>query len=130
MPILFLMSGGRPKTEPYVIGEEPLVVGRGTGVDLRVPDDALSRRHFLVLREGQGYVVEDLNSSNGTWVGGRRVLAARLRNNDCILAGHTRFVFRECHPVATRGRPRTAGPHGTVVLTTPAESKHGPAPVA
>ena len=58
-------------------------------------DDGLSRRHFMVLREGADYLIKDLSSRNGTWVHGHRAVTARLSHNDCILAGHTLFRFCE-----------------------------------
>jgi len=65
-------------------------------------------------------MIEDLNSRNSTWVGGRRILAAKLRHNDCILAGHTLLLFTERHATVTCSR-RTIGPHGTAVLPPVAE---------
>jgi pSer/pThr/pTyr-binding forkhead associated (FHA) protein len=99
----------------YEVGDQPLVVGRGEAADVTIEDDALSRQHFLVLRQDDSYMIEDLNSRNGTWVGGRRILAAKLRHNDIILAGHTVFRFME-RTVATSCSRRRTGPHGTVVL--------------
>ena len=56
----------------------------------------LSRRHFVILWEEENYVLKDLESENGTWVGGRRARAAsKLRHNECIVAGRTLFLFRE-----------------------------------
>jgi pSer/pThr/pTyr-binding forkhead associated (FHA) protein len=61
-----------------------------------IEDAALSRRHFVVEREGEGYLLKDLNSQNGTWVDGRRAQSAtKLRHHDCILAGRTIFLFSE-----------------------------------
>jgi pSer/pThr/pTyr-binding forkhead associated (FHA) protein len=60
-------------------------------------------------------MIEDLNSRNGTWAGGRRILAAKLRHNDSIRAGHTLFRFMD-RTVASSGSRRMTGPQGTVVL--------------
>lgn len=49
-----------------------VVLGRGGGADLQVPDDAVSRRHARIWWDGAGYSIEDLGSS-GTWVNGWRV---------------------------------------------------------
>src|SRR5262249_32152650 len=58
-------------------------------------DESLSRRHFLILRQGQSYFLQDLDSQNGTWVDGQRARTVKLRHYDCIAAGRTLFLFSE-----------------------------------
>ena len=81
--------------DQWELGAEPLAVGRDASADVIVEDVALSRRHFLIVCEGGGYALKDLDSQNGTWVDGR--LAKKeptpLRHHDCILAGRTLFLF-------------------------------------
>ena len=101
MATLCLLGEGGAMAGQWEIGDGPLTVGRGTAVDVKVEDDGLSRRHFIILREGTEYLVKDASSRNGTWVHGHRALAARLRHNDCILAGNTLFRFCEERAVAT-----------------------------
>jgi pSer/pThr/pTyr-binding forkhead associated (FHA) protein len=81
--------------EFWTLGEKPAVVGRGEFADIYVEDGALSRSHFLVVREGQGFFVVDLDSQNGTWLGRERVSGRRLRSGDVIQAGQSRFCFSE-----------------------------------
>jgi hypothetical protein len=68
------------------------------------------------LREGAEYVIKDLSSRNGTWVHGHRALTARLRHNDCILAGHTLFRFCEERAGVSPALQPVSGPHGTKIL--------------
>jgi pSer/pThr/pTyr-binding forkhead associated (FHA) protein len=84
----------------WELGRQPLVVGRGDGADAHIEDASASRRHSIIFREGEGYIIEDLGSQNGTWVDGRRVLAARLSHNSRILVGRTQLVILECQPSA------------------------------
>lgn len=100
----------------WEIGERPLSFGRGITVDVRLDDEGLSRRHFVVLREGEDYVIKDLGSRNGTWVDGERAACARLEEDDRILAGRTQFRFSKQGPPAANGFPSGSGPHGTVIL--------------
>jgi pSer/pThr/pTyr-binding forkhead associated (FHA) protein len=86
----------------WEISDQPVTVGRGASVDVKVEDDGLSRRHFMVLREGADYLIKDLSSRNGTWVHGHRAVTARLSHNDCILAGHTLFRFCEERAAVSR----------------------------
>ncbi len=46
-----------------------LVLGRGAGAHVRIPEDTVSREHARIRWDGSGYVIEDLGSS-GTWVNG------------------------------------------------------------
>ena len=71
------------------------VVGRQDDCDLCLIDTMVSRSHCLILREGKGFVVKDLQSRNGTWVNGRRVKnRRRIRVGDIIQVGPFRLVFR------------------------------------
>jgi diguanylate cyclase (GGDEF)-like protein len=66
----------------------PLVIGSAAGVDLRVDDAEVSRRHAHVLRALDGtFFIEDLGSTNGTFVGGRRVERAPLASGDLVQIG-------------------------------------------
>jgi pSer/pThr/pTyr-binding forkhead associated (FHA) protein len=51
----------------------PVVVGRGHASDFVIGDSTVSRRHAAIHREGYAWFVEDLGSTNGTRVNGRRV---------------------------------------------------------
>jgi pSer/pThr/pTyr-binding forkhead associated (FHA) protein len=89
----------------WELGENPLAVGRGETVDVKVPDVTLSRQHFIILREGDGYVLQDMESQNGTYVAGKRATAkVPLRHHDCIAAGRTLFLFRERAPGRAQAR--------------------------
>ena len=81
----------------WAIGDQPVAFGRDDTADVIIPDDTLSRQHFMVWREGDGFLIKDLNSQNGTWVAGLRVQQTQLCHNVCIAAGHTLFMFSE-HP--------------------------------
>jgi two-component system, cell cycle response regulator len=56
-----------------VVDRGELVVGRGEGSDLVLNDQGLSRRHCRILRQGDTTFIEDLDSSNGTFVDGQLV---------------------------------------------------------
>jgi pSer/pThr/pTyr-binding forkhead associated (FHA) protein len=123
MAKLYQIGNDGSKAELMDIDHEPVVVGRSAQAKVSVKDEGVSRRHFLILREGEDYVIKDLSSRNGTWVDGRRVFAGKLRHNDCILAGRTRFLFLD-QPASspTHGKVQT-GPHGTVVISAAAQSE-------
>jgi pSer/pThr/pTyr-binding forkhead associated (FHA) protein len=116
MATLCLLENDGATAKQWEIGELPVTIGRSASVDVKVDDEGLSRRHFMIAREGEEYLVRDLSSRNGTWVHGHRTSAARLHHNDCILAGNTLFRFCENHAAASEAAPLLSGPHGTQVL--------------
>ena len=75
-----------------VIGEEPLVIGRSREADIRVEDDAVSRRHAQVERTEKGILIVDLGSHNGVLVNGKKVKKKILKPGDTVQIGYV--VFR------------------------------------
>ena len=93
MAKLCLLDNDGATAKQWEIGDVPVTIGRGASVDVKVDDEGLSRRHFMIVREGEEYLVRDLSSRNGTWVHGHRAAVARLRHNDRILAGTHALPF-------------------------------------
>ena len=90
-------------TEGAALGKElpldgELLIGRSAGEDGRLSDDPeLSRRHALVSRDHDGHVlIEDLGSSNGTFVNGERVSGRQpLFPGDTVKIGQTTLVLTD-----------------------------------
>ncbi len=68
-----------------------LLVGRGLGVDISLPDPTISRRHAQIDRSESGMTVRDLGSRNGTFVNGQRVEAGTLVPGDVVMFGQVSF---------------------------------------
>jgi pSer/pThr/pTyr-binding forkhead associated (FHA) protein len=82
----------------------PATIGRGTGADIMIPDEAVSRAHASVRVDGQTVVLEDLESSNGTMVNGEPITSAcRLAPGDIVTIGGTDLEVR----VETAANPLT-----------------------
>ena len=77
-----------------------LTLGTDPANDLVLPaDPTLSRLHAALERYGAGWCVRDLDSRNGTFVNGRRILGERpLRPGDELRLGATRLVYRGDQP--------------------------------
>jgi hypothetical protein len=71
--------------------DEPLLIGRSDGCDLRLDDTTVSRRHARMFFRDGAWVVQDLGSKNGTWLNGRQVIRARVRPGDMIGFAERRF---------------------------------------
>src|SRR5450755_1457684 len=79
-------------SEKYQGGEVPLnrkelVVGRSSDLDLVLIEDMVSRRHARFLVDGTAVTLQDLGSTNGTFVNGEKVKQSRLSPGDRILIG-------------------------------------------
>jgi diguanylate cyclase (GGDEF)-like protein len=71
--VLVILSGPRPGSM-IVIGEgQDFVVGRTTEASVAIDDDSLSRRHARFFRLAGKYAIEDLKSTNGTFVDGKKL---------------------------------------------------------
>ena len=76
-----------------------MTVGRSARNDLCIDDPFASRVHAEIRREGDHYVLQDLNSANGTLFNGRRLVEpVRLVTNDLVQIGETSFVFEDSRP--------------------------------
>lgn len=76
----------------YVLPGGETIVGRGPDVDIFLGDVTVSRHHARFVVDAEGLRVEDLGSTNGTYVNGRRVEAARLHPSDELLIGKFHLV--------------------------------------
>lgn len=77
-----------------------LLIGRSEHNDISINNDFISRHHALLVRHGQSTFLMDLNSTNGTYVNGKRVSNHVLVNNDIVSVGAHRIKF--CDPVARK----------------------------
>ncbi|MGQ0742928.1 MAG: FhaA domain-containing protein [Acidimicrobiales bacterium] len=86
--VLVLPDGRRVSVGEAVVG-----LGRRFDCDVVLADPNVSRRHAEVRRQGNGFVLEDLSSTNGTRLNGALVTSARLNDGDEIAVGATRIRF-------------------------------------
>lgn len=93
--VLLLLDGGKRKgRRQWEVGEE-LVIGRASECPVRLDDEFVSNLHAKIYRLQDRYYVEDLGSTNGTYVNGRRInYPIELRGGDRIKVGRTLMEFR------------------------------------
>ena len=72
MATLCLLADDGATVERWELSAHPLAVGRHESADVIIKDETLSRRHFIISREGGTCLLQDLGSQNGTWVAGQR----------------------------------------------------------
>jgi two-component system response regulator AtoC len=100
-PSLLLYHRDGVKVVPLRPGAS-VVVGRTYPADAVVDDRSLSRQHARFSADEGGVTIEDLESTNGTWVNGERVAKARVSHGDVIRIGD---VAASLHVVPARGAP-------------------------
>ena len=89
----------------------PLVIGRDTAADVVLDDGQISRRHARVSPSNGGVVVEDLESTNGTFVNHNEVHApVELRPGDELLVGVTVLQLRSPEQVRVQASAVRAVP--------------------
>lgn len=93
MAILKIKSGVA-KGAVFALQKGANRIGRGEGNDYRIPDSSISAVHCEVVLDGSGKMfVRDLNSSNGTFIEGRRVELGVLVGGECLRLGDVEMVY-------------------------------------
>ena len=92
---LIVRRDGAPDVN-YQIRDSETLIGRTPRSDLQVPDETVSREHAVILWEEGVFTIEDLQSTNGIRLNGKRVRSAELHHGDEIDIGQTRIlvIFR------------------------------------
>ncbi len=95
---LIVISGGSAG-KIFRLGREPMTVGRAKECEISIDDEGISRRHARLQQDGFGNVMlEDLNSTNGTYVNGTRINQQALRDGDKVQVGSItilKFSFQD-----------------------------------
>ncbi len=75
------------------LGSALVVVGRASECGLSLPHPSVSRHHCRIWREGNSYVIEDLGSTNRTYLNGKPVTRVELRDGDQISVGSNSIKY-------------------------------------
>jgi len=91
-----LVTAGPLKGTTLPLGSAPVLVGRAPTCTLVIDDDYCSARHCRIFPEGGAWKVEDLGSTNGTYLGNQRVTdPVPLRRGDQVRIGATTLELGE-----------------------------------
>ena len=78
----------------YPLLDAECVIGRASTNAIAIADASISSNHARITRTGEGFILEDLQSRNGSFVNGERVTAQRLRvDGDLIRLGKVIMTF-------------------------------------
>jgi pSer/pThr/pTyr-binding forkhead associated (FHA) protein len=93
MPKLTLLIG-RKAMQVYDLDKETILIGREDDADIVIDNPSVSRKHAQIKKEASGWVVQDLGSSNGTFLHGEKITAPQpVKEGDEIGFGKFSVVF-------------------------------------
>jgi hypothetical protein len=120
--------------QEFGLDKDEFTIGRLSTGDIVLQDDrSVSRRHAVIRRSNAGYVIEDLQSNNGTYVDGERVeYPIVLRNGQSIKIGDSELTFKIISAPLSASAPSgpAAGAPGQMSGGTPAPTFDLPVPGA
>lgn len=93
--VLLIRAGGGREGEIIALDTDVLTIGRSPHSDIFLDDVTVSRHHARVIRDEDGFLVEDLNSLNGTYVNRKRIERHRLTEGDELQIGKFKLAFLE-----------------------------------
>lgn len=94
-PVAFLeVMEGNDRGRVFGLGGRRLSIGRSRQNPCQLLDDGVSRFHAYIEFDGQGHVIYDLGSTNGTFVLDERVSGRVLQDGDLIRIGNTILRYR------------------------------------
>lgn len=145
MPSTFVLhfQSGPTAGQRFELARRSLIVGRDPACDLVIDDVEVSRRHARLLAQGGGYTVEDLGSTNGTFVNGERTSGITpLNPGDTLRLGDQVSLLYDLEMgdeaetrnlpsqpiVASRSKPAVQAVEPPAVELEPAFVPHDPEP--
>lgn len=98
--------GGKP-VKKYTFEQEQIAIGRDATCEIAIENIGASRRHAVIEKTPEGYVLSDLQSHNGTYVNGEKVFHHRLNDQDEFFIGKYAFQFEALEPVVAVLEPES-----------------------
>lgn len=89
--VIILSEIMRGKT--YELSGDLFKIGRTEANDICIPDGTISTHHCELIKDGDGYVARDQNSTNGTRINGIKITEQRLCNSDILQVGGIEILF-------------------------------------
>lgn len=126
--IKLLLKFNGAMVKELTVDKSELLVGRKSGNDLVIDNPAVSGLHCRIFKEGPHYCVEDLKSTNGTFLRDRRVEREVLHHKDELaIAKHTVEFFNDEEVPApkTGGRGAPVSSDATVIMAAPPPTPKG-----
>jgi pSer/pThr/pTyr-binding forkhead associated (FHA) protein len=103
MAYLFVLNG-RERCRAFHLNKDEQAIGQRDDADFVLKDPWISWNHARVVKEGEDFAIEDLGSTNGTYVDCVKIQRQTLRDDDVVFLGRTHLLF------VASNRPPSAPP--------------------
>lgn len=131
----FVMRSGPTPGGTFALEGDQLLIGRDASNAIAINDNEVSRKHARLTFQGGKYVIEDLGSTNGTFVNGQRLVSSTvLKPGDVVSLGEQIVLMYEALStdagatmISHKAPPRAAS---TAVSAPPPQPRATPAPSA
>jgi MoxR-like ATPase len=128
MPKLFIQQFEGDQLLTELDGSQTYLIGRNDDCAICIPDDSISGHHAQLSATEQGWLIEDLGSSNGTSIDGQTISKAVLANGSQILLGEQIVLLFVDEPVAAAPAEVEAAPEEVEAAPAGAEAASEPEP--
>ena len=91
---ILVFKSGDANHEELKIEKDEISIGRSLNCDVVLSDKKASRKNTIIRRSGIHYTIQDLDSSNGTFLNGKAIKDAELTSGDQIQVGDSAFQFK------------------------------------
>jgi len=99
------------------LASDSFTIGRKSDNDLAIEDPAVSAHHAQITKIHAVYFIENLKSTNGTFVNDKRIDRHQLRDTDVVTIGRHRIIFRDGSTTSIAPAAATTDLDQTMVLT-------------
>lgn len=121
MPPKILLKFHAAVIKEIPLDKTPLTIGRKPDNDIVIDNMAVSSHHARIIMQGNTYVIEDTQSTNGTFLNDKKIINSGLKHNDTVAIGQHALVFVD--PESAKTAPPAPAPaqpmnsEATVVIT-------------
>lgn len=118
MPKLLLKFNAAVVKE-IALDKDRYSVGRKPDNDIVIDNPAVSGHHCRILKQGSGYFLEDLDSTNGTFLNEKRVMNSGLHHGDVVGVAKHALVFVDEREITTPETPAASPPAEATIVLAP-----------
>src|SRR5690242_9871804 len=131
MQVVLVMFRADGERRSFSVSRDMTVIGRREDCDLRIPLGEISRKHCRLIKEDGTLRLEDLGSSNGTYLNGKRVQEAAIEAGDTLQVGPVVFVVQidgepqeeDMQPVVATSKAAAERSEGAATAAVPGDDE-------
>lgn len=114
-----IVKAGLPPDQHFDLKKEEITIGRDPSADISINEHTVSRQHARITSRGEEYILQDLNSSNGTFVNGLQIHGEEKINPGDHIAISPDIIFEFWEPIPLGDETQIADIDKTSIGSTP-----------